>query len=693
MTLLYRPIDPARAAALVETDLNAAQFIASASHRPTARSIVATRSAQATANEEASGAGLVNFGMLVTATVTNEDRLPQAQAAIGSAQRHRPDPTPALLRGTRLRLRRRPTARPGPPEIPVPRRHTQGQTMTPAPNQARTSQPAHTAPARHSKKTRTQARPGPKGWIGRDRGETTVIDPAVEFRGTTKQVCGLWPWVAGAGTPMIGVPFGRHITTGATLCCDPISWFQTAHLISNPSCFVLGIPGLGQINRRQADGHRPRRIRSDPPHPGRPQTRLRRPRPSPRRTSHLARDAAEATSTSSTPAKPPDAAQRLTGTAKSALVASQHARKLTMVAGLVTILRKQRPSDREEMIIDRGLRILDDRHHGIPVLADLLQVLRDAPDDLRAVALDRGNHERYQSITEDLEASLIALTHGVLGETFASPTTNPMKRDRPVVFDVSDIDDAQEDLQAATLLACWSAGFGTVAVAHALADAGLEPRRHYFLVLDELWRALRAGHGMVDRVDALTRLNRQRGVGMAMISHTMKDLLSLPTPERPDESPRLRRTLRHGHLRRTTPRRNGRMLTDVIPLSAGRTRHADRLARPTRLGPQNRRRNPPPGRGNFLVKVGGRPGIPVHVDLTRTEIDGTQRHQQAVAPTIPHRNHSMTTPSNRNANRPRQATETTLLFAIAGGTVGIAALVTARRPRRLPARRPPTRRR
>ena len=27
----------------------------------------------------------------------------------------------------------------------------------------------------------------------------------------------------------------------------------------------------------------------------------------------------------------------------------------------------------------------------------------------------------------------------------------------------------------------------------------------------------------------------------------------------------------------------------------------------------------PPGRGNFLIKVGGRPGIPVHVALTSVE--------------------------------------------------------------------------
>ncbi len=73
------------------------------------------------------------------------------------------------------------------------------------------------------------------------------------------------------------------------------------------------------------------------------------------------------------------------------------------------------------------------------------------------------------------------------------------------------------------LLACWSQGFGTVNVASALADAGLEPRRHYLVVMDELWRALRVGKGIVDRVDSLTRLNRQRGVGLAMITHTMSD--------------------------------------------------------------------------------------------------------------------------------------------------------------------------
>jgi hypothetical protein len=253
------------------------------------------------------------------------------------------------------------------------------------------------------------------------------------------------------------------------------------------------------------------------------------------------------------------------------------------------------------------------------VLADLLQVIRDAPEDVRAVALDRGDMRRYQEITEGLEATLIGLTGGGrLGEIFAAPTTTPMRRDRPVVFDVSSIDDAQMDLQAAVLMACWSYGFGAVNVANALADAGLEPRRHYFVVLDELWRALRAGRGMVDRVDALTRLNRQRGVGMAMISHTMSDLLALPTAED--------RMKARGFVERAgmvicggLPSAEMPMLTSAIPMSQAEQQLLIGWQDPPAWDPAAGAETAPPGRGNFLVKVGGRPGIPVHVTLTGIE--------------------------------------------------------------------------
>ena len=50
--------------------------------KPAARDSLAVRAAAATAVEEASGAGLVQFGMLVTATVADLDKEADARAAI-----------------------------------------------------------------------------------------------------------------------------------------------------------------------------------------------------------------------------------------------------------------------------------------------------------------------------------------------------------------------------------------------------------------------------------------------------------------------------------------------------------------------------------------------------------------------------------------------------------------------------------
>ena len=82
VTLLYRPIDAAKAAAIVESDLRAAEFRATSTTKPSARDVLATRSAAATASEEASGAGLLNFGLLVTATVLDPAQAPEARAAV-----------------------------------------------------------------------------------------------------------------------------------------------------------------------------------------------------------------------------------------------------------------------------------------------------------------------------------------------------------------------------------------------------------------------------------------------------------------------------------------------------------------------------------------------------------------------------------------------------------------------------------
>lgn len=94
VTLLYQPIEPARAAALVEADLSAAVRNAEAQRTPSSRSLREAQAAAATAQEEAAGAGLQNFGLLITATVPRASDLSDLRASVDG-----------LAAATRIRLR------------------------------------------------------------------------------------------------------------------------------------------------------------------------------------------------------------------------------------------------------------------------------------------------------------------------------------------------------------------------------------------------------------------------------------------------------------------------------------------------------------------------------------------------------------------------------------------------------------
>lgn len=94
VTLFYRPYEPATAARLVERDKRDTRF-AQAGNRTTAATEVAMMAAEQTAHEQAKGAGVVRFAMLVTATVRSSSELPGAAAAIDT-----------LAGPARIRLRR-----------------------------------------------------------------------------------------------------------------------------------------------------------------------------------------------------------------------------------------------------------------------------------------------------------------------------------------------------------------------------------------------------------------------------------------------------------------------------------------------------------------------------------------------------------------------------------------------------------
>ena len=481
------------------------------------------------------------------------------------------------------------------------------------------------AAAKREAKAAAPQRAQRRGFMGAGRGESAMLNAPREWRGTSMQVCGLFPWINGSATPFAGAPLGIDMDSSAPLGCDPIEWFYQG-IINNPSMFILGLPGYGKstlvrhmnlaLNGRGVIILVPGDLKPDEVDlvkamggeviqfaPGRGHLNIL--------------DPGEIT----------EIAARLPEEQREQLLVDAHSRKLELLSALITILRKDPVSTREYNILDRAIHLLERDFEGIPVIQDLLDLIVSRPAELSDVALDRGNADKYADAVEELVASLMSLTgSGIFGDMFAKQTSARMSMDRPAVFDLSQISDTQRDVQAAALMACWSQTFAAVDASHALADAGLAPNRTFFIVLDELWRALRSGPGMVDRIDSLTRLNRNEGVGQAMITHTMSDLDALA-----DEADRQKA---RGFVERAgmvvagaLPRAEMAKLNEVVKLSEVERNRLMSWADPgswSRIRQARTRGSgkprQAPGVGKFMVKVGGRPGICVATKLTPSEI-------------------------------------------------------------------------
>jgi len=458
-----------------------------------------------------------------------------------------------------------------------------------------------------------------RGWPGPGGGQVANMDPPTMWRATTVQACGLWPFAAGSGAPMSGVPLGRHLYTGATVCGDPLSWFTRAKYISNPSLFMLGMPGLGKstlVNRMliglAATGVVPLVLGDLKPDYADTVRALGG------QVISLGRGVGGINVLN--PGAMGAAARRIGGEAGRVLAAETHGRVLNIVAALITIVRGRAMDDHEQSVLSAALHHLRERTppDRQPLLPDLLRILAEGPDRVRAVTLDRGDETRYRDAVDPLHRSLLGILDGPLGDTFASETSTRIDLDASAVcVDISRIGEADTQLTAAAMLAAWSDGLGAVAASHALADAGLRPRRWFFTVLDELWRPLRSASGIVDRIDALTRLNRTLGLGDAKITHTLKDAEALGTDSD--------RAKARGFVERAgmvvvagLPRQEMEELGHIVGLSRREIELVSSWSSPPGWAAHGDREEPP-GRGRFLIKVGGRPGIPIQVAITDTE--------------------------------------------------------------------------
>ncbi|MFE3052106.1 hypothetical protein [Nocardia sp. NPDC059239] len=477
---------------------------------------------------------------------------------------------------------------------------------------------------------RTTAQLTDRGYIGAGGGRMNVVGRPVEYRATTAQVAGLWPWSVGAGAPLIGTPLGSHLHTGAPVCFDPMNWFMRGSFITAPSLFVLGLNGFGKSSLV-------RRIVLGGVAQGITPLILADVKPDYRKLVELV--GGQVIDLGYGHGKLNPLAAGVLGSIvpmlgefpelQTQVIQEMRARQVTLVAGLVELVRGARVRDFEETLISTALRILYREGSAFtpdhpPIIEDLLDVVVAGGDELQ---LDAGadNPDEYQEAIKGLRRSLRALTQGPFGAVFNGHTTTPIDTTATAVcIDVSHIPNGDKKLKAAVMLACWADGFASVEAAHVLADADLGPQRYFQVVMDELWQVLGLGDFMVDRVDELTRLQRGIATSLIMISHTIKDLQSLGSEAA------IAKAL--GFLERARAKIFGALpaeeiarLDSTVPFTAAEEEMVTSWSAPQALTGEalkpGQQRPPAPGTGKFLLKIGEdrRPGIPFHMEFTLSE--------------------------------------------------------------------------
>lgn len=441
-----------------------------------------------------------------------------------------------------------------------------------------------------------------RGWREPYGGCAVHVEAGAEFQATTAQVCGLFPFVAGSGSPAVGTPVGRHQLFGEVVCLDPLAWLR-AGLVTNPGVFVLGQPGTGKstlvkrlIVGAIASGSTALILGDTKPdytmlveHVGGQVIRVGR---------GLDR-------INPLDAGPLGAAIRTRLGARAERTRWElRGRRLSLLMALCTLIREAPVGNAEEVILGRAIDLLDERL-AAPTVPDVLAVLEEGPEALRSAART-DDPERYRERVSDLVFTLELLCTGSLAGVFDGPTTRPIDLTAPAVsVDISRVGAAGDKLLTAAMLCTWAYGFAMV---------DCTTGHSYMAVMDELWRALRGAPGLVEYADSLTRLNRAKGMASIMITHSLADLEALPTEED--------RAKARGFIDRSAitvlaglPPRELARVSEITRLTGPEQELVASWSAPDSWQPGARH----PGRGKYLIKTGDRLGIPVELALVGVE--------------------------------------------------------------------------
>ncbi|MGW6876039.1 ATP-binding protein [Streptomyces xanthophaeus] len=466
------------------------------------------------------------------------------------------------------------------------------------------------------------------GWGGRFGGRAPVEDSGTVYTGPTTQAGAIYPFLLGSGLPPRGVPVGRDVLTGELVCIDPSGW--TGKLTTNPGVWVMSQPGAGKsaLVKRvclvySAYGHMvcvPGDVK------GEYSTLISELGGS---VVRIGDGIGRLNPLDSGPLK--GRVDSLPADRREALLDVLNGRRLeTLVALLSTKVGLGRPADEvERSALDTAVQIASSaqKSGSDPVVADVVQVLRHGPDELRSKLAADG--ERYQDLTRSVIAGLDNLIGGPLRGLFDGPTTVPLDINAPAVsVDISGLRARGNDVVSAGMIATWAYTYSSIDSARSI---GLMDRK-LVLPMDEMWRALRSGPGLVDAMDAISRLNRVTDDVTIYVTHSLLDVEALPTEmDRAKARGLMDRcdTWVIGassveELQRVTGKRS---LTEQERMMIGSWSSATStgLDIDPSYGDEDDGRVPKeegarhPGRGKYMIKVGARPGIAAALELTATE--------------------------------------------------------------------------
>lgn len=461
--------------------------------------------------------------------------------------------------------------------------------------------------------------PGDAGWNRRGGGPVNYIENPVEIQGSAVQVCGFWPFVNGAGLPTIGAPLGRHLLRNTLVTGDPISWFLNG-IISNPSAFILGQPGLGKtslVHRLlavlSAWGVVPMILADSRPD----------------YVPHIRALGGQVITFSPGQGhlNPLDLGPLVASLneiddekAREIAIQEMISRRRSLMEGIASMMLGRPLKPHESTCLSVAINELDPNLTQAPLIGDLVDFIRSRPEVLRQNVLAYDDDHEYDQRLQALLDALINLgPSGAYGDMFSKPSDAHITPGVPVVFDISGVNENDSVLVAAVQSLCWNLGSATVSAEQHLAAAGKRQRRTYFLVMDELWRILRASDDMVHFIDTITRLNRGRGIGQVMITHTMNDL-----------------RLSKEHLTATAwgfversalvflgglaPSEMGN-LEEVFALSSKEKALMTDWTGEAVVDPKTNKASRRPGAGHFIMKVGKNPGTPFVTQLTDLEFE------------------------------------------------------------------------